>query len=99
MFQYRLVAVADILLYVVITPYYLRCSCNRVSSPSFGEAAAHTVTEALEDAGAAVVETAAGQTDTGEAGEQDEHEDESNNEPDPPDYPALSIKHCKQMVT
>ena len=72
---------------------HLRRSCYRVSSPSFWEAATQAVTETLENTGAAVVEAAAGQTDAGETGDQDEHEDESNNEPDPPDYPALSIKN------
>ena len=68
--------------------HWLSCSCNCVSSAC--GAAAENVGDAGEDAGAAVVETAAGQADAGEAAEDEEEEDQANDEPDPPHQPTLS---------
>ena len=68
--------------------HWLSCSCNCVSSAC--GAAAENVGDAGEDAGAAVVETAAGQADAGEAAEDEEEEDQANDEPDPPHQPTFS---------
>ena len=50
-----------------------------------------TTTEAINDAGATVVEAAAGQADAANAGDEDEQHEEGSYQPDPPDDSTFPI--------
>ena len=62
---------------------------------SLGWAAA---AETVDDAGADVVEAAAGEADTADAGDDEEQNNQSCYQPDPPDQPTLSVKVYNDAV-
>ena len=51
-----------------------------------------------QDGRAAGVEAAAGQADAAQARDDDEYHKQCSNQPDPPDYPALSIHPCNHRI-
>ena len=62
-------------------------------SPSFSEATTETVAQKFQNSRATVVKTTTGQTNAGEAGGQDEEQHQSQDQPNPPNYSAFTIKN------
>ena len=67
----------------------LACPGHRVPPAPGGAAAA----QAVDEGGAAVVQTAAGQAEAGQQREQQEQQGEGGKQPHPPHQPALAVQN------